>query len=55
MIQRNAAEYIEKKGIDYWKDTCLLCSEHTPEYCHRRLVSLEIISIFPQLDVEHLV
>lgn len=31
---------------------CLLCSESTPENCHRRLVAEYIKKAFPDLDIE---
>lgn len=54
MRKRKVDEYIEKKGKDYWKDACLLCSEELPENCHRRLASMEIMVIYPELDLKHL-
>ncbi len=35
IIQRNIERTIDKSIID---NGCLLCSEHEPHYCHRRLV-----------------
>jgi uncharacterized protein (DUF488 family) len=35
--------------------SCLLCSEATPEYCHRRLVAERIASEWPDVEVVHLV
>lgn len=35
MIQRNIERTIDKSIID---NGCLLCSEHEPHHCHRRLV-----------------
>ncbi|MCQ2965956.1 MAG: DUF488 domain-containing protein [Alphaproteobacteria bacterium] len=49
MEKRHITTYITKKGEDFWKDTCLLCSEETPECCHRRLAAKKIISIFSEL------
>jgi uncharacterized protein (DUF488 family) len=33
---------------------CLLCSEPTPEHCHRRLVGEYLRRAWPQIDVTHL-
>jgi uncharacterized protein (DUF488 family) len=33
---------------------CLLCSEPTPEYCHRRLLAEMIMEKYPQVSVEHI-
>ena len=34
---------------------CLLCSEATPERCHRRLVGERIVASWPELSLVHLV
>ena len=34
--------------------SCLLCSEPTPEHCHRRLVAERLVSHWPDLEVIHL-
>jgi len=33
---------------------CLLCSEHAPEHCHRRLVAEHVQEHLPNVEVEHL-
>ncbi len=33
---------------------CLLCSEATPEHCHRRLVAEKIQSLSPDIKIAHL-
>jgi uncharacterized protein (DUF488 family) len=33
---------------------CLLCSEPTPEHCHRRLVAERLARHWPDLDIVHL-
>ncbi len=55
MKKRNVTQYIKQKGIDYWIDSCLLCSEEHAEQCHRRLVINEVLKVFPGLDVFHIV
>lgn len=33
---------------------CLLCSEHSPEYCHRRLLAEYLQAKFNQIEIKHL-
>jgi uncharacterized protein (DUF488 family) len=33
---------------------CLLCSEPTPERCHRRLVAERLLRVWPDVEVVHL-
>ncbi len=35
--------------------SCLLCSEATPEHCHRRLVAERLAQAWPELEIVHLV
>jgi uncharacterized protein (DUF488 family) len=42
-------------GIFTEKPTCLLCSEHTPDKCHRRLVAERLASHWPGIEIVHLV
>lgn len=53
MWQRNSRAYIEKTyaGRDR---VCLLCSESTPEMCHRRLVAEIFCEVFQNTDLIHL-
>lgn len=55
MKERNISEYIDKKGIEFWKSSCLLCSEETPANCHRKLAINEITKVFPIADIHHIV
>lgn len=41
-------------GIDLLDGGCLLCSEDTPEHCHRRLVAEYLQKHHPDLRVVHL-
>ena len=34
---------------------CLLCSEHLPKHCHRRLVAEYLKNKWSDVDIEHLV
>ena len=36
------------------KSCCLLCSEPTPDHCHRRLVAEYLQKSWPDVEVEHL-
>ena len=44
------------KIIDYsfFNDSCLLCSESTPKYCHRRLLSEYLAEQNKQIKIIHL-
>ena len=48
---------IERLDINFFKEkrSCLLCSEHTPDECHRRLVSEMMKEKWPELEVTHLI
>jgi len=35
--------------------TCLLCSEHLPKHCHRRLVAEYLKNKWGNVEIEHLV
>jgi uncharacterized protein (DUF488 family) len=39
---------LEKDGI------CLLCTEPTPEKCHRRLVAEYLAGLMPEVEIKHL-
>ncbi|EEB78545.1 hypothetical protein GPB2148_1442 [marine gamma proteobacterium HTCC2148] len=53
MVQRNIERTVSKELMDHG---CLLCSEHEPHFCHRRLV-VEYLNDHwdAELQVEHLV
>ena len=36
------------------KDCCLLCSEDTPDRCHRRLIAERLANSWPDVEVVHL-
>ena len=42
------------EGVFRDKVSCLLCSEATPERCHRRLVAERLARTWPEIDVVHL-
>jgi len=51
MAERKIAERVEKVVID---GGCLLCSEATPEHCHRRLVAEYLSRSWGNLEINHL-
>ena len=52
MAARRIETAVEKETLH---EGCLLCSEDTPEHCHRRLVVEYLRSHWKGLDVTHLV
>lgn len=53
MAQRNAAGSFLKRFAGYER-VCLLCSEPTPECCHRRLLAELIQEQAPEIQIVHL-
>lgn len=53
MNERNISEHI-KKIYSESDNLCLLCSEPTPENCHRRLVAEKFAEIFGNVRIIHL-
>lgn len=51
MTQRRVEETLDKKVIS---GGCLLCSESTPEHCHRRLVAEYLGEKWGDVDIHHL-
>lgn len=57
--QRFNALLIERAPADRqprtrFADACLLCSEHEPEHCHRRLVAEHLQQRWPEVQIIHL-
>jgi uncharacterized protein (DUF488 family) len=50
---RNLIETLDR---DWWQKqrACLLCSEHEPDFCHRRLVAEYIASHWDKTEIHHL-
>jgi len=47
------------RGLDFFaqyhgKRICLLCAEHSPQQCHRRLLAEHVASAFDDVSVVHL-
>jgi uncharacterized protein (DUF488 family) len=51
LVQRNL---ISSVSIAELADACLLCSEHEPRNCHRRLVAEYLRSFYPEIEILHL-
>ena len=53
MQKRNVVQKFAERFSKY-RAVCLLCSEPTPEDCHRRLLSEMIIADYPAITVKHI-
>jgi uncharacterized protein (DUF488 family) len=53
LSERNLIVHLEKT---WWaaNPACLLCSEHEPDHCHRRLVAEYLQAHWPEVEVIHL-
>jgi uncharacterized protein (DUF488 family) len=51
MQTRRVAEALRGRLLD---GDCLLCSEDTPEHCHRRLVAEHLQRHWPDVEIAHL-
>ena len=51
LAQRRIEETVDRKLID---GGCLLCSEPTPEHCHRRLVAEYLCDRWENVQIQHL-
>jgi uncharacterized protein (DUF488 family) len=54
MDERNVPASLDKAVLTETA-SCLLCSEATPERCHRRLVAERLSGAWPELEVVHLI
>jgi len=45
----------QKTNIDLLHENCLLCSEHTPEKCHRRLLAEYLKHVRTDIEITHLI
>ena len=52
MRQRKIEKLLDEKVLS---GACLLCSEHEPEHCHRRLVAEYLQRSNPDIEIIHLV
>jgi uncharacterized protein (DUF488 family) len=53
MDERNIPEALSRAGFEA-SVSCLLCSEPTPEHCHRRLVAERLAAHWTDVEVIHL-
>jgi uncharacterized protein (DUF488 family) len=53
MISRGIAQ-VPKAAREEWHRVCLLCSEFTPDRCHRRLVAEHLRTHWKNIDIVHL-
>jgi len=51
MAERKVEEKLDRAMID---GGCLLCSESTPEHCHRRLVAEYLQNAWGDVEIEHI-
>ena len=51
LVKRNILDRIGLKILD---DGCLLCSETTPDQCHRRLLAEYLKEKIPGLEIRHI-
>lgn len=52
MVERRIADVLDRRQFD--RRTVLLCSEATPDRCHRRLVAEHLARRWPDVTIEHL-
>lgn len=53
MEERDMPDQLDRSTFES-ADCCLLCSEATPEQCHRRLVAERIAARWPEVNIVHL-
>lgn len=54
-IRPTGGRHIKKRLKATFADSCLLCSEHEPEHCHRRLVAEYLQRQWQDVEIEHLI
>ncbi len=52
LASRQVEKSVERSGLD---GACLLCSEHEPEQCHRRLAAEYLQRCWGDLEIVHLI
>jgi uncharacterized protein (DUF488 family) len=53
MVERNIPAALDRSTFET-ATSCLLCSEATPEQCHRRLVAERLANHWPEVEIIHL-
>jgi len=51
----NQRNLLKKLDINKLDGACLLCSEHEPQMCHRRLLAEYLQKANPEIEITHLV
>lgn len=51
LLNRKVSDVLDREQL---QDACLLCSEPTPEKCHRRLVAEHLREVWRDVDIRHL-
>ncbi len=51
----DSRKIVQKLNVDTLHENCLLCSEHTPEKCHRRLLAEYLKEVRNDIEIIHLV
>src|SRR4051812_20677692 len=54
MDERHIPSTLDRPSFEQ-QASCLLCSEPTPEQCHRRLVAERLARSWPNVDIVHIV
>jgi uncharacterized protein (DUF488 family) len=51
----DARKISQRTNVDVLHENCLLCSEYTPEKCHRRLLAEYLKHVRNDIDIIHLI
>jgi uncharacterized protein (DUF488 family) len=51
--ERNIPDILDRSAFEN-QVSCLLCSESTPEHCHRRIVAERLASCWPEVEIRHI-
>jgi len=51
----NKRNVLKKMDFSKWDGTCLLCSEHKPDMCHRRLLAEYLQKVNKEIEIIHLI
>ena len=54
MDERGVPDILDRVSFEQ-QPSCLLCSEPTPERCHRRLIAERLARSWPDVDIMHLI
>jgi uncharacterized protein (DUF488 family) len=54
LIQEHEMVRVAQAALAPYHRPCLLCAEHSPEQCHRRLLAERLRAAIPSLEVTHL-